>query len=134
MIDSSVFRLLAAGLFAVILSLAWTTSGEAHAGSGASASRTSASVAGESGAAEAQSDVAAAAALDASDCSGRGSSGEGGPCCSNVCHAAMSQDLAVVADLATATTTAPSLPEPTALTGPTAHIKRPPRSPAATVG
>lgn len=135
---SAILRMLAAVVFAAFVAAVWATPSEAHAGHdappAAEQSRQASSVEAMSDGAASDdraADVAASAA-DA-DCWGHGESGDT-RCCSSVCHAAMSEELGVLTPMSIEATAGPSLPEPTAHSGPTIHVKRPPRPLAATVG
>lgn len=135
---TAILRMLAALVFAVFVAAAWATPSEAHAGHdappAAEQSRQPSSVEDMSDGASAE-DRAADVAVSASDadCRGHGQSDKT-RCCSSVCHAAMSEELGVLTPLPIEATAGPSLPEPTAHSGPTTHVKRPPRPLAATVG
>jgi hypothetical protein len=134
---SAILRTIAAVVFAVFVAAAWATPSEAHAGHDAPAaaeqSRQPFSVEDVSEGASAEDRATDLAVSAAADCRGHGEPGKT-RCCSSVCHAAMSEELGVLMPLPIEATAAPSLPEPTAHSGPTTHVKRPPRPLAATVG
>jgi len=135
---SAILRTIAAVVFAVFVAAAWATPSEAHAGHGGppaaeqSPQPSSVEVMSDGAAAEDRAADVAASAADA-DCRGHGEPGKT-RCCSNVCHAAMSEELGVLTPLPIEATAGPSLPEPTAHSGPAINVKRPPRPLAATVG
>ncbi|GBD49721.1 hypothetical protein [Methylopila sp. Yamaguchi] len=135
---SAILRLLAAVVFAVFVASAWATPSEAHAGHGAppaaEQSRPPSSVGDVSSGAAAEDRAADVAASGANaDCGGHGPADKT-RCCSSVCHAVLSEELGVLTPLPIEATSGPSLPEPTAHSGPAINVKRPPRPLAATVG
>ncbi|PZQ10543.1 MAG: hypothetical protein DI565_19800 [Ancylobacter novellus] len=136
---TALLRTIAIVVFAVFAAAAWATPSEAHAGHdappAAAQSRQPSSIEAMSktAAAEEQAPAAAAVSADDADCRGHGATGET-RCCSTVCHAAMSEEPGVLTPLPIEGTAGPSLPEPTAHSGATIHVKRPPRPLAATVG
>ncbi|GLK79100.1 hypothetical protein [Methylopila turkensis] len=134
---SAIFRTIAAVVFAVFVAAAWASPSEAHAGHDAPAaaeqSRRLSSVENVSVGPSVESRAADVAVSTDPDCRGHGESGDT-RCCSSVCHAAMSEELGVLTPLPIEVTAGPSLPEPTAHSGPTTHVKRPPRPLAVTVG
>ena len=135
---SAILRMLAALVFAVFVASAWATPSEAHAGHGApsAAAQTpqlsSVEDMSDGASAEGRAADVAVSAADA-DCRGHGQSVDT-RCCSSVCHAALSEELGVLTPLPIEASAAPSLPEPSAHSGPTINVKRPPRSLAAMVG
>ena len=130
------FRLVAGLALALFMTASCTTPGEAHEAHGAPA------------AANLQADVHAAtldvvaSATDqgieagAAECPGHmGQPGSGkSTCCSNTCHAVISTELASLRAVTVASTVPPAISCQAALSGPTVHIKRPPRPFAALVG
>lgn len=134
---SAIFRIVAAVVFAVFVAAVWTTPSEAHAGHDAPAaveqSVPPSSVGDMSDEAVPETRGTDLAVSATADCRGHGESGKT-RCCSNVCHASMSEELGVLTPLPIEATARPSLPEPTAHSGPTTHVKRPPRPLAVTVG
>ena len=139
----SLLRLLAGLTVAMTLFVGWTSPGEAHGAHDASAvSQTYEDVVGAAPASTQQQAVDAGdksrPSADASepDCAGHGSSpgNDSKTCCSNTCHAVMSTELGLPLALSMARTASPRATEPSALQGPTIHIKRPPRPLAALVG
>jgi len=134
---SAILRMLAAVVFAVFVAAVWVTPSEAHVGHDAppavERSVPPSSVADMSDEAVPENRSTDLAVSAAADCRGHGEPGKT-RCCTNICHAAMSDELEVLTPLPIEATAGPSLPEPTAHSGPMTHIKRPPRPLAVTVG
>ena len=131
----SVLRIVAGLALALFVAASWATPSEAHQGHGAPAASQQAK------APAATSDVGASTSdrgMEASsaDCTGHmDQSGSGqSTCCSNTCHAVISTDMEPLQAVALEVTVLPAVPAPAAISGPTVHIKRPPRPSAALVG
>jgi len=136
----SFLQLLAGLVLVLFLGLSWTTPSHAHAGHAEQTTGTQQTDQIQTATARAMVLAADAAGpagdTDAVYCvGGTDQSGSGETsCCSNACHAVMLSDWASVLALSVAATLLPTLPDPPALSGPTIHIKRPPRPSAALVG
>lgn len=131
-------RMIAAVVFAVFVAAAWATPSEAHVGhtdasAAAAPAHQPSSVESVTDWARDRHSAAVATSAEELDCEGHIATGEAG-CCSNVCHAAMSEELNVLTPLPIEKTAGRSLTERTAHSGPAIHVKRPPRRLAAKVG
>lgn len=129
-------RLVAGLALAMFASASWATPSEAHAGHEKPAAATQQAQAEQTPTSEAMAVAAGQVAETASmDCGGHGKNESGKTsCCGNACHAAMSTEIATLQAVTVAVTILPTLPAPPELSGPTVHIKRPPRPSAALVG
>ncbi len=132
----SLLRIVAGLALAVIVAMSWATPGEAHEAHGAPAAATQ-----QADGHAATPDVVASATdqgMDATsaDCAGHmGQSGSGkSTCCSNTCHAVISTDMQPSQAVTLEVTVLPAVPAAALVSGPTVHIKRPPRPSAALVG
>ena len=127
----SLLRLLIGIALAILVGSAWTTSSEAHEAHRGPATTMSASYVQPNSIDRVLEQGGAIFSVlwhaqeeESSDSS----------CCGQACHAAMSSNLQFVQLASLALMVMPKHPDPRALSGPTIHIKRPPRSPAALVG
>jgi len=133
----SFLRLLGGLALAMFMASSWATPSEAHAAHDAppvAAQHASAVPTAKSEIAAASTEQGVQSASE--DCAGHMAQPGSGKssCCSNTCHAVISIELASLGAVTAAVTVLPTLPAPAALSGPTVHIKRPPRPSAALVG
>ena len=130
-------RLVAGFALALFVVVSWSSPSQAHAGHGAPAPQTQHVVSVPAAKAVAVAPVVERAVSTATqNCGGHmGKSGSGqSTCCSNTCHAVMSQGLVELRAVEVSLTVLPEPPSPAEVTGPMTHIKRPPRPSAALVG
>ena len=133
----SLLRLAAGLALALFVAVSWATPSEAHAGHGEPAVATEQANVGPTATSKGmQNEAERVADAGPADCGGHMSqpNADGDTCCSSTCHAAMSTDMATLQAVAVAATILPTLAAPPELSGPTMHLKRPPRPSAALVG
>ena len=129
-------RLFAGLALALFVAASWATPSVAHEAHGAPATAT------QQGEVHAVTLEVVASTPDrgaeatSANCTGHMSqSGSGkSTCCSNTCHAVISTDMEPLRAVTLKVTVLPAVPTPAAISGPTVHIKRPPRPSAALVG
>ncbi|MFC3694613.1 hypothetical protein ACFOWB_20500 [Chenggangzhangella methanolivorans] len=136
MTNLSLLRLVVGLALALFVAASWATPSEAHAGHGAPAAAIE-----QANAPAASPDFVASTPQQgmeavSADCTGHmGQSGTGkSTCCSNTCHAVISTEMEPLQAVTIKVTVLPVVPAKAALSGPTAHIKRPPRPSATLVG
>ncbi|MFC3693211.1 hypothetical protein [Chenggangzhangella methanolivorans] len=129
----SLLRIAAGLALALFVAMSWATPSEAH-GAPAAATQQAEDYAATSDVVASTPDQGMEAT--SSDCTGHmGQSGSGKTtCCSNTCHAAISTEMEPLQAVTLKVTVLPAVPAKAALSGPTVHIKRPPRTSAALVG
>lgn len=138
----SLLRLVAGLALALFVALSWSTPSEAHAGHDKPVVATQKAHAELPAAPTAVTPTALAVAADPvaeagpADCDGHmnRNGADNASCCSSTCHAAMSTDMAMFQTVTVAAAILPTLAAPAELSGPTMHLKRPPRPSAALVG
>ncbi|WP_020179926.1 hypothetical protein [Methylopila sp. M107] len=132
----SLLRIVAGLALVLFVAAIWTTPSQAHEAHGAPAAATQQGEVHAATAGVVASTPDQGMEATSADCTGHmGQSGSGKPtCCSNTCHAVISTEMEPLQAVTIKVTVLPVVPAKAALSGPTVHIKRPPRPSAALVG